>query len=290
MKVAGFSFIRNAVTYDYPIVEAITSILPICDAFYLAVGNSDDGTEALIQSIRSPKIHVIRTVWDEQLRSGGYVLAEETNKAFDAIPGTFDWCFYIQGDEVVHEDDLPAIEQAMKAELPHKHVEGLLFNYRHFYGSYDYIGDSRQWYRHEVRIIRNDKQIRSFQDAQGFRKNGKKLHVKGIEAHVHHYGWVKPPEKQMAKQRSFHKLWHDDNWVTEKLGKASEFDYSGIDSLARFTGSHPHVMKNRITNQNWQFDHDLSRKNMQGKKRFLYAIEQLTGYRVGEYKNYVRIK
>jgi hypothetical protein len=29
---------------DYPIVEAIKSILPICDDFVVAVGNSDDDT------------------------------------------------------------------------------------------------------------------------------------------------------------------------------------------------------------------------------------------------------
>jgi hypothetical protein len=44
MKVAGFTFIRNAVKNDYPVVEAITSILSICDEFVVALGNSDDGT------------------------------------------------------------------------------------------------------------------------------------------------------------------------------------------------------------------------------------------------------
>ncbi|MDR2125679.1 MAG: hypothetical protein LBP63_02455 [Prevotellaceae bacterium] len=37
MKVAGFSFIRNAVKYDYPIAEAILSILPLCDEFVVAI-------------------------------------------------------------------------------------------------------------------------------------------------------------------------------------------------------------------------------------------------------------
>ena len=48
MKVCGFSFIRNAVKYDYPIVESIRSILPICDKFVVAVGNSEDNTLQLI--------------------------------------------------------------------------------------------------------------------------------------------------------------------------------------------------------------------------------------------------
>jgi len=101
MKVAGFTFIRNAIQYDYPIVEAITSILPICDEFVVALGSSEDDTENLLLSIGSPKIRIIHTQWDESLREGGQVLAVETNKAFDAISDDVDWCFYIQGDEAI---------------------------------------------------------------------------------------------------------------------------------------------------------------------------------------------
>lgn len=56
MKVTGFSFIRNAVKNDYPVVQAILSILPICDEFVIALGNSEDNTQELIESIASPKI------------------------------------------------------------------------------------------------------------------------------------------------------------------------------------------------------------------------------------------
>ncbi len=169
VKIAGFTFIRNALLYDYPVVEAITSILPLCDYFVVAVGKSDDDTLDLVRGIGDPKIHVIETVWDDRLREGGRVLAEETNKAFDAIPPDYDWCFYIQGDECVHEDDLPAIRSGMEQWLNDPETQGLLLHYRHFYGSYDYVGVSRRWYRREVRIIRNDKHIRSYRDAQGFR-------------------------------------------------------------------------------------------------------------------------
>ena len=40
MKVTGFTFIRNAVINDYPIAEAINSILPLCDEVVVALGNS----------------------------------------------------------------------------------------------------------------------------------------------------------------------------------------------------------------------------------------------------------
>jgi len=286
MKVAGFSFVRNAIKFDYPIVEAIESILPLCDAFYIAVGKSEDETLQKIQAIQSDKIRIIETVWDDRLREGGHVLAIETNKCFDAISDDFDWCFYIQGDEVVHEADHDAIRKAMQTQLNNTEVEGLLFKYLHFYGSYDFIGDSRKWYRNEVRIVRNNKAIRSYKDAQGFRINGRKLKVKAIDARIFHYGWVKPPEKQMEKQRSFHKMWHNDQWVKQKLGDKNQFDYSTIDSLKHFTGSHPKVIQNRITKSNWTFDFDPTKKNMRLKDLFLYIFEKYTGHRIGEYKNF----
>ena len=289
MKVSGFTFIRNAIKYDYPVVESIRSILPLCDEVVVAVGKSDDDTLALVKSIGSEKIKIIETIWDDNLRQGGAVLAEETNKAFAAISPDADWAFYIQADECIHESDAPKIRQAMQDNLENKKVQGLLFRYKHFYGSYDYIGTSRRWYRHEIRIIRNDKSISSYKDAQGFRCLGKKLKVDAVEANIYHYGWVKPPNLQQAKQEVFHKLWHDENWVEKNIPKVDEFDYSSIDSLANFDGPHPQVMQARIARQNWKFSFDPTQKKNKPtlKNRLLEKIEQLTGYRIGEYKNYI---
>ena len=139
MKIAGFTFIRNAVKNDYAIVEAITSILPICDEFVVAVGASEDETLALIQGIPSDKIKIVETVWDDTKREGGATFALETDKALQAISKDIDWAFYIQGDECVHEDDLPIVKSAMEANLTDENVEGLLFHYRHFYGSYQHV-------------------------------------------------------------------------------------------------------------------------------------------------------
>jgi hypothetical protein len=287
MKVSGFTFIRNAVQYDYPVVEAITSILPVCDEFVIAVGKSEDDTLQLIKSINSDKIKIVETIWDDSLREGGKVLALETDKALAAISPDSEWAFYIQGDEVVHEQYLDTIYQAMRTYKDDFAVEGLLFKYLHFYGSYDYIGDSRKWYRREIRIIRNTHNVSSYRDAQGFRnKDNTKLQVKLIDAYIYHYGWVKHPAHQQKKQQTFHKHWHDDAWLEQHVPKIVEFDYSGIDSLAIFKGTHPKVMQERIHRVNWKFEHDISRKNLSAKKRLLQVVEQYTGWRIGEYKNY----
>lgn len=287
MKVAGFTFIRNAIQFDYPIVEAITSILPMCDEFIVAVGNSTDETLQLIQDIGSDKIRIIHTTWDDSMREGGKVLAIETNKAFQAISPDADWAFYIQGDEVVHEKYLDTVYKAMQQWLNHPEVEGLLFKYLHFYGSYQYIGDSRKWYRREIRIIRNNKKITSYRDAQGFRKSDNtKLQVKLIDAWVYHYGWVREPLKQQQKQLTFHKYWHNDEWMEKNIPNVEMYDYSGIDSLKKFEGTHPAVMQKRIAREYWNLTFDVNRKKYRPKDRILMWVEKCTGWRIGEYKNY----
>lgn len=289
MKVSGFTIVRNAVKFDYPVVEAIRSVLPMVDEFVVAVGNSDDGTRDLIESIGDPKIRIIDTVWNDALREGGKVLADETNKAFDAVSADADWAFYIQGDEVIHEKYHAEIRNSMERFLEQKEVEALVFSYLHFYGSYDFVGDSRKWYRREARIIRNNKNIRSYRDAQGFRMNGvEKLKAKKIDACVYHYGWVKHPKFQQQKQESFHKMWHDDAWMKANVKAVDEFDYSGIDALRKFDESHPEVMKVRIEKMNWSFSFDpvKARKKTSFKNRMLYALEKLSGWRPGEFRNY----
>lgn len=287
MKVTGFTFIRNALKFDYPVVEAIRSILPVCDNFVVAVGNSDDQTLSLIKSIDKQKIRVIETVWDDNLREGGRVLADETNKAFREIGEDTDWCFYIQGDEVMHEKYLPVVREAMLKYKDTLRVDGLLFNYMHFYGSYDYIGEAYRWYRREIRIIRNNKSIYSYRDAQGFRKNdNQKLRVKLIDAYMYHYGWVKDPRAMQGKQENFNKYWHSDEWINKNVAKAGEFDYTQVDALSRFKGTHPQVMQERINAKNWKFDYDLSKNNFSGKEKLKRLIEKLTGRRIMEYRNY----
>ncbi len=292
MKVYGFTIIRNAVTFDYPVVEAIRSILPLCDEVIVAVGNSKDNTREVIEAIDPAKVRIVDTVWDESQRMGGRVLALETDKAFAAIPQDADWCFYIQADEVLHEKYLPAVRKAMETYLDDRRVEGLLFGYRHFYGSYDYIGNSWKWYRREIRIIRRDPEIYSYRDAQGFRKKpNEKLRVKLIDAEIFHYGWVREPKSMRRKHSAFSQLYHDDTWLQENIPSEEEFDYSQIDSLARFYGTHPHVMQDRIRRLNWTFDHDLSKNSLSFRERLKrWASLLLLGYRVGEYKNYKLLK
>ncbi len=292
MKISGFSFVRNAEIFDYPVLESITSLLPICDEVIVAVGKSDDNTLELLQSLQSPKLKIIETVWDDSLRQGGKILAEQTNVALSHCTG--DWCIYLQADEILHEEDYTVILSEIIQADSNGEIEALLFAYRHFYGSYDYLGAGRQWYRQEIRVIRNTGKVISWGDAQGFRKleNGtpEKLTAHRIKARIFHYGWVKHPRIQQRKQLSFHKLWHSDDWMKDNIPNVDEFEYECYE-LERFNETHPRVMQQRIEqSKEWTDRFDSSRlKPKPLRMKITDAIEHLTGWRIGEYKNFIEV-
>lgn len=284
MTVSGFTFIKNAVKFDFPLVESVKSILPLCTEFIIVHGDSEDTTDKLIDSIDSSKIKIINTVWETNLKEGGLILSNQTNVALEECSG--DWCFYLQADEVVHEKYYPEILKKMEIYFDDQRVEGLLFKYLHFYGSYDYTAYSRQWYRNEIRIIRNHIGVKSFKDAQGFILNGRKLRVKPIEAFIYHYGWARPAAIMQKKMKHFHSFWHDKDWIEKNFPDKEEYDFSMMDSLKPFDGNHPTVMKSRVESSNIKFNPGNYKIKKGIIRIILDFIEKISGYRVGEYKNY----
>ena len=179
----------------------------------------------------------------------------------------------------------------MEANLADPKIEGLLFKYLHFYGSYDYYSYSRRWYRREIRIVRNNKAIRSYRDAQGFRWNdNRKLNVKLIDAYIYHYGWVKPPAGIANKMRNFNKFYHSEQWINDNLPETYQFDYSNADRLVKFKETHPAVIQKRIAAANWDLKLNEVKSNLSFRRKALQFIESITGLRIGEYRNYKIVK
>ncbi len=199
MKISGFTFVKDAVKYDFPVTESIKSMLPLCDEVFVNVGVSEDGTLELVKNIESPKIRIIETEWDPDFKVKGRILAVQTNIPLYRCRG--DWCIYLQADEVLHQQDYENIRECMRENLNDERVEGLLLNYRHFYGDYRHYIRSYHWYKKEIRIIRNHLGISSWRSAQSFRVDGRKLKVKECPLYVYHYGWVRDPYK-MKKRKS----------------------------------------------------------------------------------------
>jgi len=294
IKISGFSFVRNGIKLGYPVTESIKSILPVCDEFVITVGKGEDNTLEEIQAIGDPKVKIIETEWDESMFVKGAINAYQSNIALNECKG--DWCFYVQADEVVHEKYLPGIKEKCERYLNNPEVEGLLFDYLHFWGSFDKYHTSRNWYRAEVRVVRNNIGVRSFQSAQGFRLDDRKLKVAKAGAYIYHYGWVRPPQTMKKKKIALDTLHHDKDWVEMHNPEPDKsFDYGNLKHLATFKDTHPRVMQDFInrTSKLIPIDKNSKEKHPHDKLaiRILSWIERyILHYRIGEWKNYVLIK
>lgn len=296
MKVSGFTLVRNGVRFDYPFMESIRSLLPLVDELVINVGTGDDETLDRVKSLaREPggeKIVWFESLWpldDPEKRKGGLILSEQTNLALDRCTG--DWCIYLQADEVLHENDAPALRAALQSAHGDQSVEGLLFDYIHFYGSFDVIQQTRSAYRREVRAVRRASGARSVGDAQSFRKpDGSKIHVVRSGARVFHYGWVRSPEAMKEKTAFMDGLYHGAATAEGSLPVTGDnYRYKRFWGLRPFGGTHPRVMFERVRTKGWHWDLSGSPFVWQMsdlKKVVLDLLERATGVRLFEYRSY----
>lgn len=284
-KISGFTFIRNGVKFGYPFRESILSAIPMVDELVVNVGKGDDSTLEEVEKLAAEfsKIKIIESVWDDSVREGGKVLAQQTDIAIQACSG--DWGLYLQADEVMHEDDYMWLLDAFKNANRNPDVEGILFDYLHFYGDFRVINWHPSAYRHEVRGIRLDRGVRSYGDAQGFRIDDRKLKVISSNARIYHYGWVRPPEVMHAKTVEMDTFYHPDG-----EGTGDNYKYKRVIGLEKFTGTHPMVMLDRVAAQEDWSDRLLTSKlhfETKDLLRLFYRwCEKITGSRPFEYRNY----
>lgn len=227
----------------YPFVESIRSILPIVDEFVIALGQSDDGTEEKVRAIGDPKIRVIPTIWNERMRSDysiqGFVYGQQKSIALFNCAG--DWAFYLEGDEVLHENDLPIIHSALEKHLDNARVEALVFDYLHFYGNKNTYAWSPRWYRTAPRVLRNTIPAWAPKglffvvlDTHKRARYPRAAHAGGT---IYHYGWVRSETEMAAKLADKHNQW--------RKGISGPARYSQVDAatLRRFEGTHPKAVQ-----------------------------------------------
>lgn len=243
MKVSGFTFIRNATVLGYPYIDSLKSLLMLCDEVVVAVGDSVDDTLEQIQKIDDPRLRIISTTWNEKMQDRGYVYAQQ--KMIAQFNCTGDWVFYLEGDEIIHEEDIPLIRNQMQKYLDKKNIEALVFDYYHFYGNSDHIAISPRWYRQAPRILRNT--VRSWAPDGLFwvimneNKKGRYPNAALVGCHLYHYGHVRSVIAMNEKNKKVEQFWG--NTPSEFKG------YGDVDpkSLTKFLGTHPKIVENWLT-------------------------------------------
>jgi glycosyltransferase involved in cell wall biosynthesis len=287
MKVSGFTFLRNGEMLGFPFVQSIKSVLPICDEFIVVLGDCMDSTRQMIEEIDDPKIRIVESQWNERMKSKGYVYGQQTNIGLFNCTG--DWSFYLQGDEVVHERDLDSIRAAMEKHLDDPGVEGLVFDYIHFYGNHGTYAWSPAWYRREVRVMKNSVKAFAPSDGQFFVvfDTNRKAHYPRValaNASIYHYGWVRSEEQMNAKIDQVGKYW----------GGQGRVDYTQTDQAAmrRFTGTHPAVMADWLPKGDpelFQADPARPLTRRERRHRVIMTIERLFGLELSK-KHYTLVR
>jgi len=252
MRISGFSFGRNLIELDYPVVESITSVLPLVDEFVFTLGDSHDATTEVVTAIPSDKLRWVHSVWDEAGRKDGLIFSRQANLAFQECKG--DWAIFVNADEVIHEKDYDAIRKAIRRAHERPEILGLMFEYHHFDG--DYWSTNPWRYHREIRAVRNDGRVEPCGDMSGFRSVQDKVYLKSgpkerwadSGAYIYHYGWVrKNPKIMLERNRRLEYYYHDNAYIQENYGGKEEFDYEYYEALKEFRGEHPAVMKERIS-------------------------------------------
>jgi len=275
MKVSGFTFLRSVRKLGYPFVASIRSILPIVDEFVIALGPCDDDTEKLLRGIEDSKIRIIPTQWNERIQSDysikGFVYGQQKSIALFNCTG--DWAFYLEADEVIHEDDLPKVRAAMERHLNDPRVEALAFDYIHFYGNANTYAWSPGWYRSEVRILRNT--IPAWAPKGLFfvvlesQRKGRYPRAAHTGAKIYHYGWLKTLEQLNLRKQAVSKFW--------KNRPAGPAAYADVDPaiLHRFAGSHPKAVQDWLLPASGTFEIDPNRPltSRDKKHRMMLKLE-----------------
>jgi glycosyltransferase involved in cell wall biosynthesis len=299
-KISGFTIVRHGTRFDYPYLESIRSLLPLVDELVINVGIGEDETlktlQAFAQEEGQGKVVIFESHWpldDPEKKKGGQILSEQTNLALERCSG--EWCIYLQADEVLHEEDHARIRAKMERYEDDPEVDGLLFEYIHFYGSFDVIRNSRSAYRREVRAIKKSSGAKSVGDAQSFRlADGNKPRVALCRAKIYHYGWVRPPEVMKEKTFFMDTLYHGNKKKPDaETATGDNYRYKRIWGLYPFQGTHPSVMLDRVRAKAWSWDIRKSRMEWSlsdAKKIVLDSVERVSGIRLFEYRSYRRVR
>jgi hypothetical protein len=288
MKISGFSFIRNGTLLGYPYLESVHSLLALCDEVIVAVGKGKDDTLARLQAINDPKLHLLQTLWNENMQDRGYVYAQQ--KMIAQFNCTGDWAFYLEGDEVLHEQDIPTLKMKLQQYLNNPQIEALAFDYYHFYGSPQTLAISPGWYRRAVRIIRNT--IRNYSPDGLFfvvmdkNKQGRYPYAALAGIPIYHYGHVRAIAKMQAKIQQVSQYWGH--------SPPTFHNYGDIDpqALKPFHGTHPALMQQWLATE---AEHHLTLNphyqptRRERRHRWLMRLEHLFGWELSK-KHYRRVE
>ena len=248
MIVSGLTILKNAVRLDYPFRESIRSLLPMCQEVVVVVGASEDGTLDAVKALADPRIRIVESVWSDRVQPRKGVLAQQTNVGLHLCMG--DWVVYLQANEVLHEQSLPGLLDAMDRYRQDSRVEALLLERLSFWGDYEHVcAVYPERFKYTARIVRPYIGTYSIRDAMsfavfdGFSTRGRYPRAADTGQDVFRYGYVGSAGQYQTKVRQ---AAHTTDSAGVRIPEDFFFRHVPRRFVRSYTGPQPAVMRERI--------------------------------------------
>lgn len=117
IKLSGYTQAYNVMNSDYPWRESITSLLGFCDEVVVLDGGSDDGTYEELQKWAAEDTRLVVRQLKRDWNDKRFALFNGQQKAAARTLCTGEWCWQVDIDEVIHEDDYNKVKKLIR-QLP----------------------------------------------------------------------------------------------------------------------------------------------------------------------------
>lgn len=153
--LSGYTTTRNCISQKYPFEACIKSMLDFCDEVVVMDGGSDDGTLELLEKWSLDeerlKVHKAELKWD----SKRFAVFDGMLKGLAREQCSMDYCWQMDSDEIVHEDDFKSIKKIVSS-FP-SNVDILALPVVEYWGGKDKVRmDVNPW---KWRVSRNRRNI-----------------------------------------------------------------------------------------------------------------------------------
>lgn len=201
--LGGSTFIWNGVKQDYNFIETLNCLYELCDEIAVIHGGEDDTTKKFNEWCDSKDwvedskdiqaANITLKEWDEQ--KGREKLSYFSNLAMDML--STDWNFYLQGDEILHEDSFPNIRSAIEYDDVEAYIVSR-YNLWRDPGMMLNVTQNRKPCSSEVIRLAKSK-YRAFDDAESLQVPSASIYGQIDTIEIFHMGFVRNPEKHMVK-------------------------------------------------------------------------------------------
>lgn len=159
MKISGYTYVKDAVSMDYPFVESIKTHLDFCDEVVVVdASTKNDGTKEALASLKKEaggKLKVFEATLDWSAPNYGVYDGVLKQTAREKCTGEFLWQF--DSDELIHGGDRSVLESLIRQSENLTKIPVLCLPIVEYWGSHDKVRiDVNSW---KWRISRNHPEI-----------------------------------------------------------------------------------------------------------------------------------